>query len=381
MKALLLGSSFSAIPIHNVLKAMGYSVTVVGSYEDDACHKIATESIFVDYGDEKLISEIWESGDFDFIVPSCNDTSYEIATLLAARFSLSGFDSIETFEKISKKHLFRDVCNSLGLNAPKVIEHFRSEDLVKDSVQFEGIALIKPIDAFSGRGVSIANKIASKKNIQNALASSPSGQAILEEFVEGSLHSHTAFIENGRIVWHDFVDEFCEVYPFQVNRSSYPTRLSPEIKKSVNNQIQVLVQELELSDGLLHTQFISNDLDFWLIEAMRRCPGDLYGHHFELTKNFKYLLNYVAPFIGKEFNLNGKDFIGHIERQVISSSENLIYYGIEISASAQKTLFIPLSSAGSRLEQAPFDKAGIFFSWSDEVRSETQYTILKADSF
>jgi formate-dependent phosphoribosylglycinamide formyltransferase (GAR transformylase) len=382
MRTLLLGASFSAVPIYNRLILAGHEVTVVGSLRDDPCHKITNNSIFVDYSELDDVREIWAKGTFDFLVPTCNDASIKTATALASEYPILGYDNMNSFSQIANKDQFRWLCQKLELHAPRILAQFVSESKV-ENFELQGKALVKPVDSFSGIGISFVENSVTDHQIKNALSASKVGKAVIEEFVEGTLHSHSAFIKDGLIQWQEFVDEYCDVNPYQVNRSYYPSRLGETIKIKVSAEIHKVAKYLNLSDGLIHTQFISNEDDFWLIEAMRRCPGDLFGTHFKLSSDFDYTWNYIAPFIGEEFDFSQKDDARAVSRQVLTLAASANFYGVRASASASEaeTLFVPLLSSGDMLNAAPHGKAGIVFQATKNVPQDANYTIIESTTF
>lgn len=362
MKALLIGSSFSAVPILFDLKRRGMHVTVVGRYRDDPCHYYADSSVFEDYADPENIIQICRKYKFDYIVPSCNDYSYVAAANVSALMGFPGFDNIETTSILHTKDYFRRFCRTLDIPAPRLYgEVTVIEPDLPDGIK--GAALVKPVDSFSGRGVQLVRKPSEFRcAIDRAFQMSRRKAAVVEQFVEGALHSHTAFIMEGKVVWHDFVDEFCEVYPYQVDRSIYPSQLPTHLRVAVHKSILKIVSALGLGDGLLHTQFIASQNEFWIIECMRRCPGDLYSHHFNLALGYDYSSQYVASFLGRPPEVPRMRRVGtRIERRVISASTPRAFFGLGIEAEGRKVTFIPLKNSGYRLEAAPFDKVGIAF--------------------
>lgn len=380
MRTLLLGASFSAVPIYNRLIRAGHEVTVVGSLRDDPCHKITKNSIFVDYSELDDVREIWAKGNFDFLVPSCNDASIKTATSLASEYPILGYDTLDSFSQIANKDEFRRLCQKLELHSPRIFAEIDRESKF-ENLKFEGKVLVKPVDSFSGIGMSVAEKELTDHQIKKALTASKVGKAVIEEFVEGSLHSHSAFIKNGLVEWQDFVDEYCDVNPYQVDRSDYPSRLDETIKKRVSAEIHKVAKYLKLSDGLIHTQFISNQDDFWLIESMRRCPGDLFGSHFMLASGFDYTWNYVAPFVGEEFDFSQKDDARAVSRQILSLAASTNFYGVTASANGAETLFVPLLSSGDVLNAAPNGKAGIVFQAKKNPPQDANYTIIESTTF
>lgn len=368
MKVLLIGSSFSAVPLLVSLKAFGAVVTVVGSDKIEPCHQIGDQSIFEDYSDAQKLLEVCRSEEFDYIVPSCNDYAYLSSSLVANELGLPGYDSDEVTSTLHSKDKFREICTALQIPTPKSYGTISStEDLLEKNIK--GTALLKPVDSFSGKGIQLIDGAGlSVEQVSKALSESRSKKAIIEEFVQGSLHSHTSFIEEGKIVWHDFVDEFCETYAYQVSDSSYPSILSEKTKIAVNQAIKKLIEGLNLANGLLHTQFIANEESFWLIETMRRCPGDLYGFHFKLSFDFDYAKQYVAPFLGRKHQIkplvDKKQFV---TRQVVTAASETNFFSLAAEPAEHATIFVPLKNAGEALRAAPADKAGIVFSVKETV--------------
>ena len=295
MKVLLVGSSFSAVSMLFDLKRRGAHVTAIGKFQDDACHAYADQSIFEDYSDREALLRVCRENAFDYIVPTCNDYSYVAAAFVSDQLGFPGFDNTDTTAILHKKDCFRRFCRELGVPAPIVYGEVSAET-PSPPTNIVGPALVKPVDSFSGRGVQIVREERDlPEAIERAFAMSRAKGAVIEQFVEGALHSHTALISGGQIIWHDFVDEFCEVYPYQVDRSVYPSCLPTDLRAAVHESMARIVSALQLCDGLLHTQFIASESEFWIIECMRRCPGDLYGYHFKLALGFDYEVSMSHP--------------------------------------------------------------------------------------
>lgn len=368
MDVLLIGSSFSALPMLFDLQKRGAHVTVVGKYEDDPCHAYADASLHIDYSDPNGLLEVCRANSFDGIVPSCNDYAYVAAAKVAAQLGYPGFDSLETTEILHEKDRFRQFCATVGVPAPRLYGEVTGLERRLPMQQIDSAVLVKPVDSFSGRGVKRVDKPEDlPEAIDYALAESRSNRAVVEEFVEGSLHSHTAFVSGGQIVWYEIVDEFCEVYAYQVDRSGYPSRLQDTTRTAVHESLSALVRAMGMADGLLHTQFIASKERFWIIECMRRCPGDLYGHHFHFAEGRDYTHEYVSPFLGIAPKTPAATKpLRRVERRIISVQEAQPMFGVTLQNDGRRATFIPLKESGKMLNVAPFDKAGIIFTEGSE---------------
>jgi len=374
-KVLLVGTSFSAIPLLKELKKQGFNVSVCGGLKDDPCHKYAEKSFYIDYSKKDKLLKLCQDEEFDYIVPSCNDFAYNSASYVADKLDrFYGFDSYDTTLLLHTKNSFREFTLKHDLEVPKALS--ADEDMHKyiDTLSFP--LLVKPDDSFSGQGVT---KVSMLTELQDAIdfakINSRNDKAVVEEFVEGTLHSHSAFIQDGEVLIDFFVDEFCSVYPYQVDSSCISYTLSDEIKDKVRKDIHKLVELLNLSNGLLHTQFIVNNTDFWLIETMRRCPGDLYGTLIQKSTNFNYAEFYLKPFLNQKNDIKTLQLdTKYIARHTISATNNLIFKSLRFLLKSEKLDFFPLKESGSLLKKAPFDKVGLTFYEFDMQQELIQNT-------
>lgn len=368
-RACLIGSSYSAAPIFFALKRRGLHVTVCGACEGDPCHEYADSSSFIDYSNQHALLEFVRRGDFDYLVPSCNDFAYVSGSYVAdvlGRFH--GFDRHETTMMMHTKHLFRAFCEKINLPSPQTFFRGRAGDADGLEARLRYPVLVKPADSFSGRGVTrLADGAGLRAAVDDAGAESRTGMIVVESFVDGALHSHTAFIQDGTLYWDSFVDEFCVVYPYQVDCSYHPSRLSEAVRRGMRAAMTKLVQEAGLQDGLLHTQFIADGDDFVIIECMRRAPGDLYGQLIERATGVPHFDMYTAKFLGDRYAVLGPEQNTFIGRHTISVADPVRAAGGFTSVVDCKSVaYIPLKESGTGLRPAPFDKLGIlFYEFSD----------------
>jgi biotin carboxylase len=376
-KVLLIGTSFSAVPIYFALKRRGFHVTVCGGVKTDPCHQYADASIFVDYSDPEALLNAVKEVDFQYIVPSCNDYSYLSASHVANKLGYPGYDTTEITAILHTKKLFREKAAKFGLKAPKVIT-----DL--GNLKWEHLpCLIKPVDSFSGRGVTKVESIAEiSAAIDVAKKVSRSGEVVIEQFIQGSLHSHSAFISKGEVIADFFVDEFCTTYPYQVNCSNYPSVIPKTIQLGVRLEIERLAKELRITDGLLHTQFMSDQNDFWIIECMRRCPGDLYGSLIERSTGVDYADMFIRPFVEISYsNETTRSHEYYYGRHTVSSRESVVNFSFSPKLKGVELEIVQLKESGEKLEPAPFDKMAIVLIKFTDFETMVLVTPKLADYF
>jgi hypothetical protein len=358
IKVLLLDTNISSYPIYKYLISLNFDVYVVGSNQTDFLAKICEKYFHLDYSKHDILLEYIKVNKFKFIIPGCNDISYLALSRIGQYYKVYGVDNIETSLKLFDKSLFKELAIELNINVPRVydINDFKFRDNI----------IIKPVDSFSGRGISVIINNSDLKNlnyyIENAKKYSSNGKILIEDYINGDLYSHSAFIKNGLISNDFIIKEFCNVYKYAVDLSwldkKFPNRLLAKIRYS----IELIIKKLNLVDGLIHTQFILKENDIWILEITRRCPGDLYSRLIELSTNFFYNEEYTNNFINiqnssKHFSV----FNNTLFRQTISTSDNIYFNGLIFNSKVKIQEIYPITSIGTYLSNKNFSKVAIMF--------------------
>lgn len=356
IKILLVDTNRAAYPIYTALCKPEHEVWVVGNNPSDTLAKLATNYEQLDYSDADKLAAFVKEKDFDYLVPGCTDLSYEMCAKINNR-QFFGIDTSANTAVINKKSEFRKAAVKLSLPVPRLLPLEKVSDV--NSV------IVKPVDSFSGRGMTvIKNPVMSK--VENALdyarKFSKTGKAIIEEFVSGQLFSHSAFIREGKVVTDFIVQEDCISNSYAVDTSRVVFDFSIGMLDLLRTDVCRLATSLNLLDGLVHTQFIVSGNKYWIIEITRRCPGDLYSLLIEFSTGYSYAANYAAPFVGGTVCLPDADIHPErIIRHTASPKDDKSLWGFGFSCPVDIKLFVPLAISGTVLGAGPNGRAGIFF--------------------
>jgi len=369
---LLVDTNFSSMPIHKYLVKAGFNVYVCGGNIYDYLAKSAPLYINADYSNLDIINQIIKEKHIDYIVPGCNDLSYKICSALNSGGQFFGLDSPVATETINNKEKFRTFAIKTGLPVPRVVSLAQVGDIWP--------LIVKPVDAYSGRGMTIVHKteVAELSDaIANAKSFSKSQTCIMEEFVPGQLYSHTAFISAGAIVADFIVIEHGTANPFVVDTSRVVFDFAAQMLQDIRDCVLRMTTQLDLGDGLIHTQFIANESNFWLIEVTRRCPGDLYSLLIERSTGFPYAQTYAKPFvhqkIDQKFNFQTQAFV---MRHTVSLPDQALFTDIQFNVPVKIEQFLPLCVTGDNVRQSPFGRIGLLFA-STQTRAELDDLFVK----
>jgi formate-dependent phosphoribosylglycinamide formyltransferase (GAR transformylase) len=357
-KALLVDTNVSSAPIYKYLDNAGYKVYVVGINDKDFLAKCASSYINLDYSNPELLSGLIDELEIDYLIPGCNDVSYKSCSLANKDNRFPGIDSISNVELLNNKKSFREFAFENSLPVP-VLYSINNIDKIKFPV------IVKPVDSFSGKGITVIYKndpSQIKIAIKLAQEHSRNNDYLIEEFVNGKLYSHSAFIQDNKVLLDMVVEEHCIANQFAVDTSRIADKFPRKILESVRSMVTKLVKLLKLKDGLMHTQFILNEQSIWLIEPTRRCPGDLYSNLINLSTGLNYAENYVRSFLGLPYQFSSDTTLKDlIIRHTITEEVGGYFWALQSNEYFKLREFVALSLSGDLLEAAPISRVGLMF--------------------
>lgn len=370
-KVLLVDTNQSSSPIYQYLNTTGHEVFVMGDNPGDFLAKCAKNYVRLDYSDTVALSELIARLEIDYLVPGCNDLSYKVCATLNEDGRFPGIETLKNNEVLNNKEKFRSFAIEHGLPVPKVY----SKD---DSGEIKFPVIVKPVDSFSGRGITIIQE--DRRNllsiaIVEARKQSRSGGYLIEEYITGQLHSHSAFIASGSIVSDVIVEEHCTANPFAVDTSRVLADFPIHMLHILRSVVKKMAQVLKLKDGLVHTQFIRKDDSIWLIEPTRRCPGDLYSRLIEKATDLNYSENYVRPFLDLPFRFSSDASVKHlVMRHTITDPEGGHFWTLHFNEDVEVSEYVALCISGDSIKPAPSGRVGILFaSAADDQRFQKLY--------
>lgn len=381
-KVLLVDTNFSSRPIYDTLERRGHEVHVVGGNPADCLAKSCRWYWPVNYADTAALAELVAREGFDHLVPGCTDRSYT-ACALVSQGRFAGIDPVAVDEALNHKDRFRALAHALGLPVPQVQwQDAATFQAASVSHAWRWPLVVKPVDAFSGKGVTILHN-PDTKALQAAMATARSvsarGRCLVEDYVQGQLHSHSAFLQQGRVVHDVFVEEHCTANPFVVDTSRVLHAVAPPLRAALRQAIETLADALDLGDGLVHTQFILDGTQAWLIELTRRCPGDLYSQLVELSGLHGYVDRYVAPFLGQPFPTTSAEHYVPMMRHTVTVPAAQGFSHLQFHQPVHIERWVPLSLTGDPLQASPASRIGILFARAaDEPQLAKLYTTTMA---
>jgi len=369
MKALLLDTGFSAAPILRALKRRGLEVVTMGRDPRDDLVSQSDHYVEADYANTGNVVQAFLDVSADVIVPGCTDVSYLSASRAAAELQLSGYDDPAVVELLHSKNCFRELCHQVGVPAPRVYE------ATTFAASFGSPVIIKPVDSYSGRGITVLknpNPETFEKALLMAREASTSKEVIVEDYIEGQLYSHSAFLFKGRVVSHFSVVEFGFESEFTVDTSFLG---GDERAEPLNAMVESLARHVGIEHGLMHLQYLLSGPDIFAIELARRCPGDLYAELIKRSTNYDYGEAYVAAFLNQPPSSGPNEWDNMRVRRTIKSKDSQWAVEMKLPEGVRSLAYYPIK----RPKRVGDDRVAIAIFHVDDARArDTMMATLSA---
>ena len=362
-KVLLVDTNFASAPIFSVLRRFGHDVHVIGSNPNDCLAKSAKSFWNIDYSDTEALSDLVEKESFEYLVPGCTDRSYKSCSIIS-QGSFPGIETSDIEQEIHNKERFRSTAVKLNLPIPK------TQSATCKNLDYP--IIIKPVDSYSGKGITILKRPNQQRfaaALELAKNTSATNEYIIEKFIKGDLYSHNAFLRNQKTIKNFFVKEDSTANSFVVDTSRVIFNPPSEMQRQIIHAVEKLAQHLKLRDGLLHSQFIWDGNNIYLIDRKRAIAGDLYSRLIELSTGYPFVENYVRPFLGMPYEVAVSEESNiPIMRHTVSVSNGQNFGHISYKKDLFLENWVALSSVGDQLKPSPDSRVGILFA---KAKSQT----------
>lgn len=276
-KILILNGSHSEIPLIQAAKRLGFFVVTTGNAPHLPGHKLANEYQLGDFSNKEQMLELAKALAVDRICSCANDFGIISAAYVGEQLKMPGHDSYETTLLLHHKDRFKQFAQANDIQTP-VARSFQSQAEALEAVDDCALpAIVKPVDMTGGKGVTVADTPEMlRSSITKAFSISKGGAIVIEEFVQGTQHSFSCFMVKQKVHVCFSDNEYSYLNPYLVSTSSAPSSNIEKYREGLIEQAELTARLLNLTDGILHFQYLDNGSQFKIIEMTRRCSGDLY---------------------------------------------------------------------------------------------------------
>lgn len=240
---MIIGGGIMQVPLIRTAKAMGlrtvvtdYNKDAEGLREADIPLVVSTKDI---EGTVRVAKELAERDRIDGVMTAGTDASMTVAAVANA-LGLPGI-KFENAEAASNKLKMRQRFREHKVPSPRFFECWTYEDAKANARRLGYPLVIKPSDNMGSRGV---RKVRSADELAEAFAfaksASPSGELVMEEYMEGDELSIDALVYRGEVMVAGIADRIIGHEPYFVELGHILPSNKP--KKVLEEAVRVMVK-------------------------------------------------------------------------------------------------------------------------------------------
>lgn len=305
-RLMILGTNEYQNPLILRAKELGYETHVFGWPHGEIGETTADVYYPVNILDYDLLWEECQKLQPCGVVSICSELAMHPMNFLLRKMGIP-CNSLETETLTTNKYLMRKAMKEGGIDSPNfmLVTKDMTLDEVEESVKdFNLPLIIKPCDLSSSRGVfKIENLETLQEGMDYALGWSKTGEAILEEFIEGPEYSGESIAYNGRYKLLAITEKHTTGAPHYVETGHrQPAPLDEGTYKKIEQTLYKAFTSLSISYCAIHPEFrITPEGKILFMEIATRMGGDCIGTDLvPLSTGYDFMGMVIRICCGKE---------------------------------------------------------------------------------
>jgi biotin carboxylase len=272
---LILGASRYQVEAIRTARRLGYRTVACDTIPENPGHALVDRSHIVDTVDREAVLTVAEKETIDGVIASGTDVAVPTAAYVAERLGLAG-PPLAAAEIACAKLAFRDFLRRSGLPTPAFLELPDESGALESAFDSGRHWVVKPDRSSGSKGVFIVRSRAElEARLPEALAFSPTGRAILEEFVEGFQGTCEGVLSRGTLAVAYLLDRHTVPPPYVATCGHLvPSSLPPETQHRVFDQVARVWRLLGVSEGVFDCDFVVAGDNVYILELSPRLGGN-----------------------------------------------------------------------------------------------------------
>lgn len=258
-KLLVIGAGIGQVPIIRKAKSRGVYTVVVTLPGNQPGIELADDVLYCDiYERDTIVGWARENG-ITAVVSDQNDLMNPTVAYVAEKLGIPG----NTFKQVMaycNKNEYRDNCDYLGIPVPKHVAVF-SPDFDPSSFDCPLPWVVKPADSQSSVGVKRVDRVEELRGaLVEAIGSSKTHGAILEEFFEGHEVVCEGFIRNGKYYLLSFADrKYFKLDNLMIpSQTLFPSTIDKALQDEIVSYETRMAKYISPSFAIVHSEYLVN---------------------------------------------------------------------------------------------------------------------------
>jgi len=312
MKALILGTNAGQADIIRFLKNNNWEVHACGYKKEGPGCSLADKFHLVNIVDSEEVATLARSINADIVYSVSSDLAIKTVTTVSEKLNLPHFLNSEIIELFDKKELLRKFLNENNICK---VAYASFTGLEEASVWNVFPCVVKPTDSQGQRGVQL---IESKDNyleaVDEAIKSSKSGTAIVEEYFNGIEFSSNIVVQNGELIVNEFTERYVhgkEYFGLPKGHGIPIRSFDLKMLEEATSMIKQLISHLNIKDAILYIQMVATNNGVRIIEVAPRLDGCHIWRLLRFARGYDLREYAIKALLGEIINHNPTDFGSH----------------------------------------------------------------------
>lgn len=274
-----LGTTMGSVDMVKYAKENGAYVIVTDPDlpEKSAAKRIADKTCMVDLKDVPNLIKVAEENHIDGVVTGASEAILQSARKIAEHMHLPIYFTEELWNRFMKKDSFRSLCEKYNVSTPKTY-YTGSPENIGNTDSYEYPVIVKPVDASSNAGISIAYSSEELlASLKHAADCSKTNRIIVEQYIDGEEISSTYVIKDHKYklvcmgTKYPYVDK--KGLRALSNAYLYPSPAIYDYMEQENDNVGRMFAEEGVNNCTVFVQGMYKDHRCYIFEAGLRMEG------------------------------------------------------------------------------------------------------------
>lgn len=273
-KLMILGASYSQLPLYEAAKRMGVSTVAVSTPGDWPGFDAADEKAYTDISDPAAVLEAAEKHQIDGIATCCLDAGVRAIGYVCEKMGLKGMTA-EAAAVSGNKFRMKEAFMAGGVRCAKHICIRGKAELEEALERMDFPLVVKAVDLMGSRGIYRCDTPEEVfVNYDKTMEESGQDYCLLEEYIEGQLLGCEAMMWNGELLYclPDNTETWESHVPTPVGHS-VPYRKQESLGAEVERQVRLAIKATGIDNCPVNCDLIEKDGKIYVIEITGRAGG------------------------------------------------------------------------------------------------------------
>ncbi len=273
-KLMILGASYSQLPLYKAARDMGISTVAVSTPGDWPGFQAADEASYTDISDPEAVLQAAEKFKIDGIATCCLDAGVRAIGYVCEHMGLNGMTA-KAAEISGNKYKMKEAFLAGGVRCARHICIRSREELESALGKLNFPVVVKAVDLMGSRGIFRCNsREEALANYKKTMSATRKDYCLVEEFIEGDILGCEAMMSKGKLLYclPNNIEAYQSYVPTPVGHS-VPYRRQKELGAEVERQVRLAIKATGIDNCPVNCDLIEKDGVIYVIEITGRAGG------------------------------------------------------------------------------------------------------------